>query len=80
MKVVYSNPILALTDEEMDILNRASDILDSICHKIDDYGNCKHKCPIYHCCPYHNNYTNDICGHLYDLLANITSAAEREEE
>lgn len=80
MKIVYNNPVLKLTGEEIGILNRATEILSSICDRIEDYNYCERKCPIYHCCPYHNDFTNNMCGKLHDLLANIASGAESEEE
>lgn len=80
MKIVYNSPALALTNEEENTLNRAIVILSSICDKTDDYIHCAHKCPIYHCCPYHKDFTNNMCGKLHDLLANIVSGAEREEK
>ena len=80
MKVVYNNPVLELTTEEENILNRASDILDSICNKTDDYVHCEHKCPIYQYCPYHKDFTHKECGKIHDLLENIVNEAEREEK
>ena len=80
MKVVYNNPVLELTREEEIVLNRAVGILSSICDKTDDYIHCEHKCPIYQHCPYHKDFTHKECGKLQDLLENIASEAEREEE
>ena len=80
MKIVYNNPILKLTREEEIILNRASDILDSICNKTDDYGNCEHKCPIYKYCPRHHSFVTNISSTIHDLLDNIIDEAERETE
>jgi hypothetical protein len=76
MKIVYNNPVLELTSEEMDVLNHASKILKTICDKIDDYSNCKHKCPIYNYCPHHVNDGRQI----HNLLDNIVFEAGEEEE
>ena len=80
MKVVYNNPVLELTAEEEGALERASEILESICNKTDDYVNCNHKCPIYEHCPFHHSFTTNIGGKLHDLLDNVINEAEREEE
>ena len=78
MKVVYYNPVLELIAEEEDILNRASDILDSICNKTSDYDMCEHKCPIYKYCPHHHSFVTNISSTIHDLLDNIINEAERE--
>lgn len=80
MKIVYNNPVLKLTREEESTLSRASEILESICDNVDDYSNCKHKCPIYEYCPYHNSFILRIGGKIHDLLDNIINETEREEE
>jgi hypothetical protein len=80
MKIVYSNPVLALTGEEMSTLNRATEILSSICNKIDNYNECEHQCPIYQYCPYHQDFTTQETGKLHDLFNNIVFEAEEEEE
>ena len=80
MKIVYNNPILALTGEEMGILNRATEILSSICDKVDSYADCKCQCPIYQHCPYHQDFTTQETGKLHDLLDNIKDEAEGEIE
>lgn len=78
MKIVYNNPILELTTEEESVLERASDILDSICGKTDDYDNCAHKCPIYKYCPHHHSFVTCVSSTIHDLLDNIINEAERE--
>lgn len=78
MKIVYHIPVLALTGEEEGALYRASEILESICNKTDDYDQCKSKCPIYRYCPYHHSFVNNINGRTHDLLNNIINEAERE--
>lgn len=78
MKVVYNNPVLELTREEKSVLSRASGILESICDKVDDYAQCENHCPIYEKCPYHNDFTAH--RKIHDLLVNVMTEAEREEE
>lgn len=80
MKIVYNNPTLALTGEEMGILNRASEILASICGEVDNYGNCKSECPIYEYCPYHQSFIMKGNGRIHNLLDNIVFEAEGEDE
>lgn len=80
MKVVYNNPILELTAEEENILERASTILESICDKIDDFDRCESKCPIYKHCPHHHSFVTNISSTIHSLLDNIINEAERETE
>ena len=79
MKVVYTNPVLKLTSEEEDILSRAIELLYSICEQTDGYDNCEHNCPIYKHCPYYHDFSQ--LGYTQqDILNNIVSEAEKEEE
>lgn len=78
MKIVYNNPVLELTTEEENTLERASRILESICNKVDDYAQCENHCPIYEKCPYHNNFTTR--RKIHDLLVIVMAEAEREKE
>ena len=79
MKVIYTTPTLILTNEEIKALEAARTLLEDICDKVEDFSDCKQKCPIYEMCPYHNNMKEEYGTQLHSLLENIKNIAREEE-